>query len=230
MNQKTRNNAIDDEPVQASGGKKHKVKQGEWLARIARQYKFRDWRIIWLHDSNKELREKRKNPDILYPGDIIIIPKEDCNKYSVETGQKKVISSKENIDWLQIDIPNSVLRHNGEFILQFDGRTEQIKCRDGHFEEQIPNGAMSAKLIIKNSKAEGKTEEIVLQIGHLDPVRTTKGVQARLKLLGFYQGDIDGKKDSKETQAAVATFQIYRSIQPIKKFGEIDFRVIDLLE
>ncbi|HEX6243781.1 MAG TPA: hypothetical protein VFZ61_22860 [Polyangiales bacterium] len=52
----------------------HLVKQGQCLSRIAASYGFRDWRVVWQFDENAALRKKRKNPNVLYPGDQLAIP------------------------------------------------------------------------------------------------------------------------------------------------------------
>lgn len=46
----------------------HLVKQGECLSSIAAQYRFA-WEQLWNLPQNRELRLKRKNPNILFPGD-----------------------------------------------------------------------------------------------------------------------------------------------------------------
>ena len=45
----------------------HTVVQGEHLSRIAKQYGFTDYRVIWEHRRNAALRGKR-NPNVLFPG------------------------------------------------------------------------------------------------------------------------------------------------------------------
>src|SRR5262245_50934835 len=52
----------------------HTVKQGECLSLIAKKYNFASWRILYDHPENAKLKTKRPNPNILYPGDQIVIP------------------------------------------------------------------------------------------------------------------------------------------------------------
>ena len=51
----------------------HEVKQGECLSSIARRFGFRDWKKIYQHPMNADLRQKRPNPNVLHPGDRIFI-------------------------------------------------------------------------------------------------------------------------------------------------------------
>ena len=51
----------------------HVVKQGECLSSIAKSCGL-DWEHLWTLAENSELRKKRKNPNILLPGDVVVIP------------------------------------------------------------------------------------------------------------------------------------------------------------
>jgi Ca-activated chloride channel family protein len=53
---------------------KYTVKPGDWLASIARQYGIGDWKKIYDYPKNKEFRDKRPNPNRIYPGDVVWIP------------------------------------------------------------------------------------------------------------------------------------------------------------
>lgn len=52
----------------------HTVKAGECLSSIAASYGFRDYRTICDHPSNAAFRAKRPNPNLIYPGDVVMIP------------------------------------------------------------------------------------------------------------------------------------------------------------
>ena len=61
---------------------------------------------------------------------------------------------------------------------------------DGVIEQPIPPGVTQAKLTL----GEGDEEEVfTLQIGHVDPIDTDSGIQARLNNLGYPCGSVDGK-------------------------------------
>ena len=55
-------------------GKIHAVKQGDYFAKIAKKYDFSDWRTIYHHAGNAELKQKRLDSNILHPGNKIVIP------------------------------------------------------------------------------------------------------------------------------------------------------------
>src|ERR1043165_791294 len=69
-------------------GMYHTVMQGEYLAKIARQYGFTKWQILWDAPENKDLKQKRKNPNVLFPGDEVFIPDKELREESGGTEKK----------------------------------------------------------------------------------------------------------------------------------------------
>ena len=53
--------------------KSHTVAEGDCLSSIAFDSGF-IWQTIWWHSSNEALRERRNDPNVLYPGDVVKIP------------------------------------------------------------------------------------------------------------------------------------------------------------
>ena len=52
----------------------HVVQSGEWLDGIAKSYGFESWRDLYYADDNAGYRANHPDPDVLYPGDEIVIP------------------------------------------------------------------------------------------------------------------------------------------------------------
>ena len=78
-------------------------------------------------------------------------------------------------------------------------------------ELEIPASARRGKLTVW---LEDEDETILiwnLKLGHLDPIDTITGVQARLSNLGFPVGEINGQM-SAETTSAIQTFQIVHGL------------------
>src|SRR5207302_11207333 len=64
------------------------VKQGDHVPGIAWRFGFSDYLVIWNHPNNAELKKKRQNPNVLYPGDSLYIPDRKEGEYSRPTDQK----------------------------------------------------------------------------------------------------------------------------------------------
>jgi Putative peptidoglycan binding domain len=73
---------------------------------------------------------------------------------------------------------------------------------EGYIETNIPPGAQRGTLVVGEG-ARARTYSLVL--GHLDPVETVSGVQARLRNLG-YACQVTGSLDD-ATRAALRAFQ-----------------------
>lgn len=189
----------------------HTVKQGETLSGIAKQYGFARWETIYDYPENAEFREKRENPDVLYPGDEIAIPEKRTKEIPCESGRTHTFKAKVQKTLLRIAVKDE----KGEAIA---GKKYQLKLGNtkvhegatdngGLAEERIPERAEKGELIVWPDDADPKTKYVwPLLIGHLDPVEHLTGVQARLNNLGFDCGPVDGINGPR-TRGAVKAFQ-----------------------
>jgi N-acetylmuramoyl-L-alanine amidase len=166
----------------------HVVQQGECITSIADQYGFL-WQGIWGHSENSSLRQKRKDPNVLYPGDSVFIPDPQVKEESRSTDQthnfeKRGAPAKINLRLLVEDKP----RAGENYRLVIDGITKNGKIDDdGHVKESVPPAARSAMLYVGN----GTTQDVYqLQLGTLDPIDTSTGLTARLFNLGYGTDDI----------------------------------------
>ena len=79
---------------------KHVVKQGECLSSIAKQYGFADYRTIYDHPLNAELKRKRPDPNIIQPGDVVWIPDKQQKQEQRSTQQThKFVTYKTDIEF-----------------------------------------------------------------------------------------------------------------------------------
>lgn len=185
----------------------HKVSQGECLSSIAKRYGFTDYRVIYNHPSNAAFKQKRPNPNVIFPGDIIVIPDNELKEEPGATEKKHVFKLKRDEVKLRLivkdDQDNSFANTRYELKiddLRFTGKTGG----DGKIEQEIPADARTGELAVFPS------DDVVaifsLELGELDPVEENTGVQARLNNLGFHCGAVDGMIGPM-TQGAIRSFQ-----------------------
>jgi N-acetylmuramoyl-L-alanine amidase len=171
-------------------GKQHTVVQGEYLSKIAHEYGFKSYKTIWNAPENKDLKEKRKNPNVLFPGDVLFIPDREVKEVSCVTDRRHKFQAKGEDLELRIALKgfrNEPLQeHECTLVVESD-RTEFKTKWDGIIEKKIPETASQGLLLDKGKAGSpfSLQREIVLKIGHLDPVETMSGQIARLNNLGY---------------------------------------------
>ena len=191
--------------------KTHVVSQGECLSRIAKRYGFRDYRTIYEHAKNAELRTKRPNPNVLHPGDTIFIP---------DPQQKEEPCSTTRVHRFVMAEPQRILRIALEDVdgKRLEGCAYTLKVGDKSFTGTVPAGGLLEKPIPTDAdtgslsiKVGNREYEWTLGVAALNPMAETPdagvtGTQARLKNLGFDPGPIDGILGPKTTNA-IRAFQ-----------------------
>jgi LysM repeat protein len=187
----------------------HVVVQGESMSSIAAQYGWSDWKPLHDHAENANLKKLRPNPNILSPGDKVVIPPPKNEWISRPTGKSHtlVIQCPQTRFRLRLHDTEGKALAGTKYCLEFgtvkrDGKTTS----EGFVDEPIPVTTQSGVLTFWPSSPTGPACVIPLQFGHLDPASETTGVQARLANLGFFAGAIDGS-ESPELSAAIEQFQ-----------------------
>lgn len=183
----------------------HQVEQGDCFLSIADKYGF-FWETLWEHPENAELSKKRKDPAILFPGDVVFVPEKRLKELNEPTNnvheyRMKNVPVKLQLRFLDDD---NTPRANVKYTLDVDGKEfSGTTSGSGEIKIAIPPGAQNGKLILD---PEGNKEEFDLFLGYLDPIDKLIGVKARLKGLGYYQGETNNEENV-ETEEAVKEFQ-----------------------
>lgn len=180
----------------------HEVQQGECMSSIAFQYKFH-WETIWNHPQNFALKTKRKNPDALFPGDIVYIPEKGPKEVDGATDRRHRFQLKGFPVTLKLRLlRNDEPRANEKYVIAIAGQLLSGQTdADGRIEQKIPPDAQEGKLILRDGK-----EVYPLVLGHIDPIDEVSGIQGRLRNLGFYNGEADGDSGP-VTEEAIRGFQ-----------------------
>lgn len=205
------------------GGINYKVKQGDCIESIAFKHGL-FWDKIWNHPKNNDLKEKRKDPDVLCPGDTVFIPDKEGKEESGPTKKchrfkRKGVPSR--LRMILRDEDNKP-RANEPYILIIDGHIfNGTTGADGKVEHPIPPGAKRATLRVGENQ-----EEYFFDLGYIDPISEISGVQSRLNNLEFDCGPVDGILNDK-TREAIQRFQ---EKYDLEVNGEIDRATRDELE
>src|ERR1700752_2278889 len=175
------------------GDGNYEVQPGDCLSSIAFEHGFR-WQTLWNLPENGELKRVRKSPHILLPGDRVFIPDIRTKDQSGSTDQNHPFVVKGVPELLQIAITDDEdqPQTNWPYTLVIDDGKEIKGITDG-------SGMIKHAILPNARRAFLRVGEGVnlraydLQIGHLDPVDETSGLQARLLDLGYYYGDVNGE-------------------------------------
>lgn len=190
------------------------MRQGDSIASLAARCGV-PWEKIWNDSRNAKLRERRKDPNILLPGDVVFLPGRERKKLSSETERRhrfvlKGATARLRVRLLVNDQPRVrepyELNIGGTFL---SGQTDA----DGWIDQPIAPDVGHVVLLL----ADGTTHELTL--GHLDPIDEVSGVQGRLKGLAFYGGRIDNVPGP-ETEDALRRFQSTRGLPETGKLDQ----------
>jgi hypothetical protein len=190
----------------------HEVKQGDTVFSIASKYGFDDWRELYDHPDNAELRMQRPDPLTLMPGDKVAIPDREAETFDCETGQRHTFSVESTLSCslrLVLEDDDGEPYANTPYQLVVDGRKMPKKTTDkeGLLEAELPPESKRATLLIW---PEGQDDEEPLEwhigLGHLDPIDTDSGVRGRLLNLGYLDETME-EIDEEQLSAAIAAFQ-----------------------
>lgn len=167
--------------------KQHKVREGECLTSIAKEYGF-SWETIWNLGDNAGLKEKRKDPNTLVPGDVVAIPDRKEKVVSCETAKthRFRLSATPALFRLQLFEDEKPLASQ-DFELKAHGAVYTgTTDAQGVLEVSIPPDVRDGTLIIGPEK-----KTFGLRFGNLQPVSEKKGMEARLKNLGFIEDKLE---------------------------------------
>ena len=175
----------------------YKVKQGDCLSSIAKKYGFPDYKVIWDDGANADLKNKRVNPNILFPGDVVVIPDIDLKQVDKSTEQKHNFVLDAGTVKLQLIVKDDEDKpySNCKYDLRIDGKEfSGTTDGSGKLVQEIPADSVSGEVALYSNDGESENISALLKIelGHLDPIAEATGVQARLNNLGFFCGKVDG--------------------------------------
>lgn len=186
------------------------ARKNDDMESIAKKFGFGDYKVIYNHPNNAELKRNRPKPNLLCAGDRVYIPDLNLGEESCATEQKHKFELKRPKVKLRIVLKDDKGRPFGDkrFELKLGDRLlEGTTDGKGFFEKEIPADSEQGKLKLFTEDEKLKVLSWDLSIGELEPVETNLGVQGRLRNLGFYYGSLDGQVETDMTKDAIRSYQ-----------------------
>ncbi len=202
----------------------HTVQPGDCLFSIAEEHGYH-WETIWKDASNSALRQLRKSPAVIAPGDPLNLPGKKLKNVDRPTDQTHKFVRLGTPAKLRLQFLRDGLPRNGEpYTLSVDGDIRAgTTDGQGFLTEYLPTKARRGEVIL------GQGDDLMtypLQLGHLGPIDSGPGVSQRLSNLGFLPVDA-GPDDPDVRGIGLRRFQATHGL-PIT--GEADAATADKLK
>lgn len=190
------------------------VRPGDHLAKIAARFGFRDHHTVWDHPDNAPLRAQRSNPNVLLPGDQVVIPEHEQKSVTAATGKRHRFVAEQSRLVLRLVLrrPDGSNHADLACTLELDGtQTSLVTDNAGMIERPLRPDTRFAEL---------RAGDVVrrLSIGDLHPVDSESGLRSRLANLGYLLEE-PGRDEREALRSAVEEFQCDVGL---KVTGEVD--------
>ncbi len=188
--------------------KRHTIEEGQSTESVAYDYGM-FWETVWDHPENADLRSLRRDPNILAEGDTLYVPDKRPKSTVGATGlrhrfRRKGVPSRIEVRVLDADKPRAGVAYRvtiGKRVIT--GNADS----DGWIRFRVMPDVSDGVLTLESGEA------YHFEIGAVRPMATMKGVQARLRNLGYFSGEIDGEI-SEALRTAIRRFQVDQGLAP----------------
>jgi hypothetical protein len=162
---------------------KYVAKDGDCIISIAGDTGF-FWETIWNDPDNASLKQLRKEPNVLFAGDVVSIRDKQVKQEAGATDSLHSFVRKGTPAMLKLQLldRNHQPRTNLKYTLVIDGALRSgTTDSNGWIKESMPPNAQKADLTVED---QGVQEKYKMGLGTVDPITETSGVEQRLKNLG----------------------------------------------
>jgi len=198
------------------------VQVGDYLRQLAGRFGF-DADTVWALPENAGLRRQGRTPDMLNPGDVLMIPEPPQKRWlPITTGATNRFTASPIMAGVKVCLCSTKGKPlAGEPYVVIGADLPPGNLDDGgHFIASVPTWHRS--LVVHLTK---RNEQYTIQIGALDPPATRSGMLARLIQLGCFPHQ-DGADVTVEDhlQAGIVRFQLRYSMTIT---GKMDVAIIN---
>lgn len=184
------------------------------MATIAAKYGSVGWEKIYEDPENEGLRDLRPNPNVIFPGDEVVIPEPEAKHVDAAVGERHRFVLQRPRHELRLVVQDEQGNPLDGWQYQLHAGPETFEGEvSGPITHRVPVGLCDARLEVRcQDEHDPRCFAWDLKVGHLDPVDTISGVQARLRALGFDGGPIDGEHGDRTT-AGIRAFQAAHGLE-----------------
>lgn len=196
------------------------IRQGDHLLKLGHILGF-DADKVWNDGKNQEIKQARKDPAMLRPGDVLFIPDEPKKRLKVNAKETNAYVAR--VPTVRVEV---VLSEDDEpikderYVLEGIGDdTEHKTDGEGRVSFEVPVHVREVTVKLLDRKSEMK-----IAIGDLDPPDTPSGARMRLTSLGYYGASADGADRwiAHEGEAVAAALRAFQKEKGLSATGELD--------
>ncbi|AUX25621.1 uncharacterized protein SOCEGT47_061700 [Sorangium cellulosum] len=180
------------------------IQQGDHLRKLA----FRagiDAETLWRHEKNQELSSRRKNMDLLLPGDVLHVPAEPAPALDLHVGTMNRYKAKVPAMHVKLKLESAMRSLAGQRF-EVHGVSEGAEPIGGTTTAE-GEAAFDVPVLVREVEIRLPDAGLVIPVlvGDLDPIDEPSGVIERLRNLGFLPPA--GEVEAEDVTLALMAFQ-----------------------
>ncbi|WP_437672889.1 peptidoglycan-binding protein [Sorangium sp. So ce131] len=162
----------------------HVIQQGDHIRKLAFRYGI-DAETLWKHERNQEISGRRKNMDLLLPGDVLHVPAEPAPALDIAAGTMNRYKAKVPTVHVKLHL-ESAMRSLGGQRFEVHGVNEGGEPALGTTTAE-GEAAFDVPVLVREVELRLPDAGLVIPVlvGDLDPIDEPSGVTQRLRNLGL---------------------------------------------
>jgi Putative peptidoglycan binding domain len=211
---------------------RHVLQPGECLQTLALKYGFGDGKTLYDAAENADLRQKRKAPADVAPGDAVVIPDPKKRDVSVASGNTHKFKLQAPAVLLRVQVRDEAGEPLAQkpYALSLEGKTvDGTTTADGLVEQPLPPFATDVSLVVHDSAAKDGARWVWrVQVASLGAPETRAGAWQRLANLGYWSpaeelGDSAGTAQGGGVADALAlAIRAFQHDEKLDESGRLD--------
>lgn len=192
----------------------YKVRSGDCISSVSKAAGFRTHKPLYDDPENQALRAKRPQPSELHPGDEIFVPDREDRVEDAPTTKRTTFVVQRERTFVRVRLKG---RPRLAYRLTTDLETvEGVTDGSGDIVVEVPRDARKASLLAwipeqsVHPDQGGPALRREIELGCLAPITTLRGIQGRLRNLGYDAGQLVEDPDAvcdEITAQAILAFQ-----------------------